>query len=328
MPVGEITLKDVARRAGVSTAAASQALNDRGSLRADTRARIKEIADELGYIPHAHAAALRRGRTMSIGYVVPDRHEHDAEERWAIGYARHLSALVRAAAERGFTVTVLPAGRPDLVRATRLDAVYAADPRPADPVLCEAARLGIPVVANDLPLPDAAGIEIRTGYEDAARAGLDLLGRTGATRVGLLTKHRGRPSDEVGEDVYRRWCAQTARQPVVVRAGGDRDDLAGALRTLGSAGVDAIYSYFEEGPEVYLQLERTNLVIPRDLQLVALCVHDCALNERLGVTRTCVHPERAPELMIEPLAALFATGPTHAVVSLPWELQSGSTTRL
>ncbi|MEN2740176.1 LacI family DNA-binding transcriptional regulator [Microbacterium sp. X-17] len=326
--MGEVTLKDVALRAGVSTAAASQALNDRGSLRADTRARIKEIAAELGYIPHAHAAALRRGRTMSIGYVVPDRHEHDAEDRWAIGYARQLTALVRASAEWGFTVTVIPADRADLVRSTRLDAVYAADPRASDPVLGEALRLGIPVVANDLALPEAAGVEIRTGYEDAARAGLELLARAGAARVGLLTKHRGRPSDEVGEDVYRRWCAATGRQPVVVRAGGDRDDLADALRALASAGVDAIYSYLEQGPEVYLQLERTDLVIPRDLQLVALCVHDCGLNERLGVTRTCVHPEQAPALMIEPLAALLAAYPAHAVVSLPWELQSGSTTRL
>ena len=47
------TLKDVAARAGVSTAAVSQALNDRGTLRAETRQRILDVAlqvfSERGY---------------------------------------------------------------------------------------------------------------------------------------------------------------------------------------------------------------------------------------------------------------------------------------
>jgi DNA-binding LacI/PurR family transcriptional regulator len=325
--MGEITLKDVAQRAGVSTAAASQALNDRGSMRPDTRARIKEIAAELGYVPHAYAAALRRGRTMSIGYVVADRGPGDSESRWSIGYARQLTALVREAAAHGFTVTVIPADREDLVRGARLDAIYVADPRESDPVLCEAVRLGIPVVANDLTLPGATGVEIRTGYGDAALAGLDLLVRAGGRRVGLLTKHRGRPSDEVGEDVYRAWCARTGRAPIVARAGGEPGAREQAMRGLIAARVDAIYSYLEDGPEVYLHLESADLVIPRDLQLATLCVHECALNERLGITRTCVHPELAPGLMIDILSGLLgAEDPSPAVLSLPWEVHSGSTT--
>ena len=45
----------------MATAAISQALNDRGSLRPETRERIKAIAAELGYTPNKHAAALRSG---------------------------------------------------------------------------------------------------------------------------------------------------------------------------------------------------------------------------------------------------------------------------
>ncbi len=69
--MSRVTLRDVAERAGVSTAAISQALNDRGNLRPETRERIKAIAAELGYSPNKHAAALRSGRTMSIGFVMP-----------------------------------------------------------------------------------------------------------------------------------------------------------------------------------------------------------------------------------------------------------------
>ncbi len=326
--MGEITLKDVAQRAGVSTAAASQALNDRGSLRPDTRARIKEIAAELGYAPHAYAAALRRGRTMSIGYVVPDRHERDAESRWAIGYARQLTSLVRAAAGRGFTVTVIPPDRPDLVRGARLDAVYAADPRPTDPVLCEAARLGIAVVANDLPLPARAAsrsapatrtrpVRASTCSRARGRRGWACSPRTAdarATRPARMRTSTGAPARARSARGPRGWRARRPRRRRArPHGGGDGRRLL----------------LPREGPEVYVRLERTRRVIPRDLQLVALCVHDCALNERLGITRTCVHPEEAPGLVIDTLADLLASGaPSRAEVSLPWELLSGSTTRL
>ena len=48
--MSRVTLKDIAELAGVSTAAISQALNDRGNLRPETRDRIKAVAAELGYI--------------------------------------------------------------------------------------------------------------------------------------------------------------------------------------------------------------------------------------------------------------------------------------
>ena len=94
-----VTLKDIALRAGVSTAAISQALNDRGSLRPETRERIKTIAAELGYRPNKHAAALRQGRTMSVGFVMSDSITDDG--RRALQRTRQLTALVRSSAGSG-----------------------------------------------------------------------------------------------------------------------------------------------------------------------------------------------------------------------------------
>ncbi|MFE4079135.1 LacI family DNA-binding transcriptional regulator [Paenarthrobacter sp. YIM B13468] len=63
------TLSDVAKRAGMSTAAASLILNDRPSrLSAEAAERVRRAADELGYRPNLAARSLRT-RSQSIGFV-------------------------------------------------------------------------------------------------------------------------------------------------------------------------------------------------------------------------------------------------------------------
>lgn len=63
----------VARRAGVSRTTVSHVLNDRRdiSIAESTRARVLAVAAELGYRPNAVARSLVRGRTRTLGVVVP-----------------------------------------------------------------------------------------------------------------------------------------------------------------------------------------------------------------------------------------------------------------
>ncbi|GGS81230.1 LacI family transcriptional regulator [Planobispora rosea] len=64
-PTRPPTSLDVARLAGVSQATVSYVLNDRPGARVsdETRARVREAADRLGYVPHAGARTLRTGRS-------------------------------------------------------------------------------------------------------------------------------------------------------------------------------------------------------------------------------------------------------------------------
>jgi LacI family transcriptional regulator len=69
-----ITLKDVAREAGVHISTASRALNEetRSGLSAETADRVIAAAELLGYQPHPFARGLRTNTTRSVGMVVPD----------------------------------------------------------------------------------------------------------------------------------------------------------------------------------------------------------------------------------------------------------------
>jgi LacI family transcriptional regulator len=66
------TIKDVAREAGVSVASVSRALNGGGGVTAETGRRIREVANNLRYVPHAAARTLITRRTNTVGALLPD----------------------------------------------------------------------------------------------------------------------------------------------------------------------------------------------------------------------------------------------------------------
>lgn len=69
---GATSLKDVAEAAGVSVATVSRLLNGTLQLPPETRERIETAIRDLKYEPNPHARRLSRGRSDTIGLVVPD----------------------------------------------------------------------------------------------------------------------------------------------------------------------------------------------------------------------------------------------------------------
>lgn len=66
-----ITIKDVARKVGVSVATVSRALNKPGRASAEMVVQVRAAADALGYIPYRAAGSLVSKRFKSIGAIVP-----------------------------------------------------------------------------------------------------------------------------------------------------------------------------------------------------------------------------------------------------------------
>lgn len=67
-----VTIKDVARRAGVSVATVSRVLNKSGPVSPEAAQRIREAADALHYVPHGGARSLITSKTSTIGVLLPD----------------------------------------------------------------------------------------------------------------------------------------------------------------------------------------------------------------------------------------------------------------
>ncbi len=63
------TIRDVAKRAGVSFKTVSRVLNDEPMVSQDTRARVRRVMQKLGYTPNISAQRLKRGQAQVIGLL-------------------------------------------------------------------------------------------------------------------------------------------------------------------------------------------------------------------------------------------------------------------
>lgn len=90
------TLKEIAARCGCSVATVSKALNAMPDISAETAQRIREVANEMGYIPNAAARTLKTNRSHTIGLMLFLHREivwlHDHFARVAAGIQAEIEA--------------------------------------------------------------------------------------------------------------------------------------------------------------------------------------------------------------------------------------------
>jgi len=167
--VARVTITEVARRAGVSIASASRALNGQVAS-AETVERVRAAAEELGYVADATARSLKLGRTHQLGYAVAD-----------IGnpvYVEIMGALEAVVAAAGYRLTISTTGDAaatvDLVRSLGrgyVDGLVLSPLRVTDELVQAIRQAPVPVVVLG-NLPDDAGID--TVRADSGR-GMELV---------------------------------------------------------------------------------------------------------------------------------------------------------
>lgn len=67
-----VTIKDLAKRLGLSAATVSRALRDSYEISTGTKQTVAKLAEELGYIPNPYASSLRRRKSKTIAVVLPE----------------------------------------------------------------------------------------------------------------------------------------------------------------------------------------------------------------------------------------------------------------
>ena len=71
-----VTIRDVAKQAGVSIKTVSRVINDEAFVRDETRARVMQAINELGYVVNVSAQRLASGRSYAIGLIYHDASWH------------------------------------------------------------------------------------------------------------------------------------------------------------------------------------------------------------------------------------------------------------
>ncbi len=201
------TIKDVAKKAGVSTATVSFVLNNRPGQVISTKVkeRVCRAAEQLEYHPSASASGLARQRTNNVAVLF----YQSAHLISNLFYSFVIQGAIREATQREFNLMFSYVERdyrgsadlPKVIREHNTEGVLSVQ-RISPEMVTDIQSRGVPVVAVDC-YPLAAGVgslqmDNRRGGELLAEHLVDL----GHRRIALVTGREGRPSVDARVDGF------------------------------------------------------------------------------------------------------------------------------
>lgn len=312
-----VGIRDVARRADVSIATVSRALNNPGVVRPALRARIDAATRDLGYIPDAAARALSSRRTHTIGAVIPTVDN--------AMFARGIEALQRYLSPQDYLLLLATSGYDPEVEQRQAQNMVA---RGVDGLILRGdvhtealrrllATQRIPFVNVGVYHPDKPYASVGADNEVAAYRACSYLVGLGHRRIAMvaaLTRHNDRASArvqgvrralrEAGLDLAPSWTIEVPYH---------LDDARQAARTLLPRARPSRPTAVVCGNDVIaygvmLEAERRGLHVPRDLSVIGF--DDLEWSRHLRPALTTMHLPtdevwtRAGEYLVNTLAGL------------------------
>jgi len=321
---GSVTIRDVARRAGVSIATVSRYINQNAPFSAKVVARLKAIMAELDYVPHATARSLATHTTHMIGLALA-----------AISgdfFTPLLAGVEAVTRENGYDLLISSTGpvhgrdHPNapvgphnsdglLVFSNSLDAA----------ALGRLAADGFPVVLIHQSSPRGLDIPCVTVENTSAVFQIvsHLIEAHGRRRIALLRGPAGHEDSQLREEGYRQALESHGIpiDPALISAGGFSQDVArDSIERLIAMGVsfDAVFSGDDIGAAGTLAgLQTAGLRVPQDVSVVGF--DDQRLAAFMAPPLSTVHAptESVGRTAAEVLLTLIRTGTAEPVTRLP-----------
>jgi LacI family transcriptional regulator len=277
MPEPAVTLKDVARQAGVHPATASRALNPETRLLVseETASRVLAAAADLGYRPNAVARSLRTRRSHTVGVLIPDLNNP------------LFPPMIRGLADRldtdGYVALIGNTDGDDArehrvfeqMRARHVDGYVLATAHLRNPLLDDAVRAGVPVVLMNRIAEDYSFPSVTVDNERGVRMAVGHLTGLGHRAIACVA---GPQDVSTGLSRYRGFLSAMAGARLEVPPGrvafarafsieeghrcGKEILEAGGGSTAVAAGNDML------AVGVYLALDEAGLSCPADMSVV------------------------------------------------------------
>lgn len=286
-----VSIDEVAKLAGVSTATVSRALSGRGQVSAASRERVNRAAESLGYVVSSQASGLATGRTRNVGVIVP------LLDRWF--FSTVLSGVTSTLMRAGYDITLYnitadAAMRREVfrtfLRRQRVDAVVAVSMKLDEDETDRLLALGLPVIALGGPQPRLPTLAVDdTSVARLATEHLLALGHRSIAHIGAQpeydTDHRVPTQRRIGFE-QALTDAGVAPDPAFVEAADFTVDggFRAAMRLLARQGrrPTAVFAASDEmAVGAVLAARDLGLRVPQDLSVVGVDGHELGAFFRL-----------------------------------------------
>ena len=310
-------IKEVAARAGVSSATVSRALSGNGKVSDATRLKVQAAADELGFVISYNASSLASGRSRNIGIVMP------TVGRWY--FSQVLEGAAAALIDAGYDLTLYntsdgPEHREsvltEMLRRKRLDAVIAVALKLTDEELAQLHAVGKPIVAIGGPLPQTPTIRVdEVNISAFATEHLIALGHSRIAHIGGGEEHeRDFRLGSTRRDGYEQAMARAGLESrhinspdfsVASGVSAAKTLLAAPLRPTG------IFCASDEiAVGTILAARALGLRVPEDLSVIGIDGHE--LGEVFGLTTIGQDPKGQGAAAVAAVLSLLAQKPMAA----------------
>ena len=279
----KVTISDVARLAGVSTATVSHTINSTRYVSEETKEKVFKAIEELGYTPDASARSFRTGKKKTVGFIVPDISNKffgtmiESVENYLSAHGYHLIiANTKENMEREEkNIRLLSAGLVDglLIASTMDDFARLDNLIPA----------GFPVVLVDRTFEAKKYSSICvSNFQPIYRSICRLAGK-GAKRVGIIGGLPRLSSTEERISAYRQAVADCglAQEESLIRYGDSMENSAQAcLDDLLAQNCDGIVvCQGLMASETVIYLHKKGIQPGKDIELVSFVDDDSNFNE-------------------------------------------------
>lgn len=303
-----VTIKDIARAAGVSVTTVSDSLSGNGRLPAETRQRVRVIAAELGYRPSAAARSLVGSRTglLLMSVAAPGT---QTSSLWSIDFfVNIMTAAAIQASTQGYALALSPKSVPPNLS---YDGAIVVDPTEDNDLLAQARRDGTPIVTIGRNTDGYPWVD--NDYPTIIPATLDHFHAEGARRPALLASDPATPYVQDTVEQYTAWCESHSCAPHVAYVDEGITEASGrhaAARLLSSdARPDAVLATLDHlALGVTTAVDELGWSVPNDVMVASLGDSAMITHSRVPITALDLAPDQMGGLAVDMLIARIETG--------------------
>ncbi|GAA5067540.1 DNA-binding LacI/PurR family transcriptional regulator [Thermocatellispora tengchongensis] len=272
------TIADIARRAGVSKGAVSYALNGRPGVSEATRARIRAIAEEIGWRPNRAALALNGRRADAVGLALCRPARILGVEPF---FMELISGIEAELATRSAALMLQVVADHDAELGVyrrwwgegRIDGAIMVDLHVGDPRVPELERLGMPVIVVGHPSEAGSLVPVWSDDGAAVRETVEYLVALGHRRIARVAGLPKLVHTVIRDRAFDGVCAELgATEHVTVHADYTGEDGARATRRLLSSPRRPTAIVYDNDIMAVAGLsvaQEMGLTVPADLSIVA-----------------------------------------------------------
>ena len=201
-----VTLKDVAREAGVSLMTVSRVVNNKGDIAEATRENVLKAIEKLNYTPNRIARSLVVNKSDFIAIIVPDIANPFFSEmvKGAEKHARDMGYNIILGDTEGLVDNEIQCI--DMAIGRKADGIILVAPRIKEEVICQINEL-VPLIIIDRYVPNEDVIQVYVDNLRGAKEAVEYLIELGHRRIGFISGPRDVGNSLRREEGYRRALA-------------------------------------------------------------------------------------------------------------------------